>query len=150
MAITIDSLTVGYDCPFANVTYFGVCSMKQSLLPLGFSLLAGALMFGGLLLVNSNEADGRMQYNKAFGETYPDNKEAGALAGNAKCTICHSGANKKMRNDYGMALGKAIGAMNEKNDAKIKEALKKVEGEKSGTEGKTFGDLLKAGKLPGK
>jgi hypothetical protein len=124
--------------------------MKKSLLPLGFSLLAGVLMFGGLLFVSSNEADGRPQYNKAFGDAYPDNKAVGELAANAKCTVCHVGANKKMRNDYGMALGKAIGAKDEKDAQKIKDALKKIEAEKSGTEGKTFGDLLKDGKLPGK
>jgi hypothetical protein len=36
----------------------------------------------------------------------------------------------------------------EKDVAKIKEALVKVEKEKSSVEGKTFGDLLKEGKLP--
>jgi hypothetical protein len=124
--------------------------MKKSLLSLGFSLFAGVLMFGGLVLLGSNQAAGRAQYNKAFGETYPDHKEANALTGTAKCSICHAGANKKMRNDYGMSLAKVIDAMNEKDDAKIKAALKKVEGEKSSTAGKTFGDLLKDGKLPGK
>jgi cytochrome c2 len=123
--------------------------MRKSVLPLGISMLAGALMFGGLLFCGKQEASGRPQYNKAFFEGYPDNKEAAALAANAKCTVCH-GADKKMRNDYGAALGKVIGAKNEKDEVKIKDALKEVEGEKSGTDGKMFGDLLKDGKLPGK
>ncbi|WP_254509520.1 hypothetical protein [Anatilimnocola floriformis] len=124
--------------------------MKRSVLPVGVSMLAGALLFGGLLLCERQEASGRPQYNKAFFEGYPDNKEAAALAANAKCTVCHGATDKKVRNDYAAALGKLVGAKNEKDETKIKEALKKVEGEKSGTEGKTFGDLLKDGKLPGK
>ena len=36
----------------------------------------------------------------------------------------------------------------EKDEAKIKEAFTKTEKEKSAIEGKTFGDLLKDGKLP--
>lgn len=123
--------------------------MRKSALSLGVSMLVGALVFAGMLFGSKQEASGRPPYNKAFFEAYPENKEAAALAANAKCTVCH-GADKKMRNDYGAALGKLIGAKNEKDEAKIKEALKKVEGEKSGTEGKTFGDLLKGGKLPGK
>ena len=108
--------------------------MRKSVLPLGVSMLVGALVFGGMLFGGRQEASGRPQYNKAFFEAYPENKEAAALAANMKCTVCH-GADKKMRNDYGAALGKLIGAKNEKDEAKIKDALKKVEGEKSGTEG---------------
>ena len=37
---------------------------------------------------------------------------------------------------------------NEKDEAKVKEALTKTEKEKSAVKDKTFGDLLKDGKLP--
>ena len=55
---------------------------------------------------------------------------------------------KKEKNNYGAAFGKALGAKNEKDGEKIKAALIKAEGEKSAVDGKTFGDLLKDGKLP--
>lgn len=75
-----------------------------------------------------------------------------------KCNVCHIGAtDKKTRNDFGIALHKALGGKdlakdktNERDIAKIKAALKKIEAEKSSVAGKTFGDLIKEGKLPGK
>jgi len=56
--------------------------------------------------------------------------------------------NKKKRNNYGMALRKALGKKNVKKSDVIKKALKSIESGKSAVAGKTFGDLLKAGKLP--
>lgn len=75
-----------------------------------------------------------------------------------KCNACHEGTNKKMKNEYGVAVGKLLkkadfGPDKLKADpdgtAKtIAEALKKVEAEKA-KDGTTFGDKIKAGKLPG-
>lgn len=90
-----------------------------------------------------NEAQARPQYCKLFIGHYTEVK----AAAEAKCGICHVGEKKSDRNNYGIALSKAV-AKNEKDEAKIKEALTKVEAEKSAVEGKTFGDLLKAGQLP--
>lgn len=100
---------------------------------------AVALVFGGFV----GQAHARPDYCKAFLGHYAENK----AAAEAKCGICH-GKDKKERNNYGMAFGKALPAPNCKDEAKIKEALKKSEGEKSAVEGKTFGDLIKEGKLP--
>ena len=110
--------------------------------------LAGLALVGafalGLMLVQ--QADARPQYNKAFKAAYSSN-EAVQKAG---CMACHPMKDdKKVRNDYGSAVGKLVGEKNQKDEAKIGEALKKAEGEKSSVEGKTFGDLLKDGKLPG-
>ena len=104
--------------------------------------MAVAAMLIGAVITSS--ASARPQYCKEFIEHYTGVKEAAA----AKCGICHPGMDKKEKNDYGVALGKAL-AKNEKDAGKIKEALKKVEGEK-GADGKTFGEHLKEGKLPGK
>ena len=93
----------------------------------------------------SQQADARPAYLKKFIETYPDVKEAAEL----KCGTCH-GKDKKKRNNYGMALGKALDAKDVKDVEKIGEAMKKIEEEDSATEDKTFGDLLGDGKLPGK
>jgi len=82
----------------------------------------------------------------------------------AKCNVCHiAGKGKKERNAYGMAVGKFItkaqitkikdeaGDNSEKAAEETKKyilaGLSKVEGEKA-ADGKTYGDAIKAGKLP--
>ena len=76
----------------------------------------------------------------------------------AKCNVCHFGNSKKNKNDYGKALGELLKKDNYKEDRvkaepeavkkELEEAFKKVEAAKS-KGGDTFGDRLKAGKLPG-
>lgn len=81
----------------------------------------------------------------------------------AKCNVCHVGKSKKDKNDYGKAVGKFVtkaGITKIKEEAGddldkataatkkyILEGLEKAEGEKS-TSGKTFGEIIKSGKLP--
>ena len=71
----------------------------------------------------------------------------------AKCTICHEGLNKKKRNVYGQELAKLLKRDAEKeNKPKIRSALDKVAALKANPKdpkSPTFGDLIKAGKLPG-
>ncbi len=81
-----------------------------------------------------------------------------APAGEAKCNLCHYGTTKKNRNDYGMALSTLlkkddyssarVAAEPENVEKEIYEAFQKVE-EMNSTGGKTFGELLNAGQLPG-
>ena len=103
-------------------------------------------------LANTSDVQARPGYLKGFNAEYPALK---APAEEAKCGICHFGKEKKDRNDFGKALREALGGDKVPKagiadaDA-IKAALKKVEAGKSSTEGKTFGDLIKDGKLPGK
>jgi len=109
------------------------------------------------VLATSQIAQARPKYNGEFWKLYE--KEIGKLKDDTKCGACHVGNDKKKRNDYGEALGKAIVSEEvggdvekggEKDVEKIKKALEKTAKEKSGTEGKTFGDLIMDGKLPGK
>jgi len=85
----------------------------------------------------------------------PDSSEANdkALAAEvetAKCNVCHAGTSKKERNAYGNALADLLDKKEDaKNVEKIRDALKTVAAMPSGTDGATFGDLLKQGKLPG-
>jgi len=92
-----------------------------------------------------------------------------ALEGEHKCDSCHKpGVDKKTKghalNDYGQAVTKnfkhrdfnkadKLGKDNPEEAAKAKkllaEALEKADAEKN-ADGKTFGDLIKAGQLPGK
>lgn len=113
--------------------------------------IACGVAFAGAALLNApQEAQARPGYLKEFNNTYPKLKDAAEAA---KCGICHFGEKKTNRNDYGKAVGEALGEKDVKGDgapAKIEAALKKAEAGKSSTDGKTFGDLLKDGKLPGK
>jgi len=111
-------------------------------------LVGGVLIAGVALLTSAQVAQARPDYNKAFWALYE--KEVGKQAEAVKCGACHFGQEKKNRNDYGMAFGEGLEKKNEKDAEKIKAALKKAEAGKSATEGKTFGDLIKDGKLPGK
>lgn len=105
--------------------------------------------------VTPEQAQARPQYRKVFGLKYPDLKEQ---VEEKKCAVCHpvSGKNK-INNDYGITLKKQLeGKKNEKDEKKLDELLTKIEGEKSKTptaegseEMKTFGELIKEGKLPG-
>ena len=71
-----------------------------------------------------------------------------------KCGVCHPTSDKKKRNDFGMALQKHLGKVppktGETDVKKIEEAVVKTLKDKSSVEGKTFGDLVDDGKLPGK
>lgn len=111
-------------------------------------MVCGAVVAGAMLWSLPQVAQARPDYNKTFWEVYK--KELGTQAEAVKCGVCHYGTEKKNRNDYGKAVGEAIGAKNEKDAAKIKAGLEKAAKEKSATEGKTFGDLIKDGKVPGK
>ena len=111
-----------------------------------------AAVFVGL----SGTADARPQYKKAHDAKYKESSIAGDLK-TAKCNSCHYGKKKKDRNDYGQALVKAGLTEEQYKELKkdkealakvIDEALEKVLKEKSAS-GESFGDRIKAGKLPG-
>ncbi len=101
-----------------------------------------------LVAANAPQAQARPKYLAVFTEEYSSLK---SLIDKTKCAVCHPTADnrkKKKRNDYGMAMEKALGEQNVSDAAKIKSVLKSIESEKSES-GKTFGDLIKDGKLPG-
>ena len=112
-------------------------------------LVCGVVVGGLAFLMSSQVAHSRPQYNKEFWAKY--DKELGKQAESTKCAACHNGGDdKKKRNDYGAAFGENVGEKNQKDVEKIKAALDKAAKSKSATEGKTFGDLISDGKLPGK
>lgn len=94
-------------------------------------------------------------FNKEWVAKYnADGKNA--AYNDAKCNVCHAGESKKMKNEYGKAVGKYMtkAKYNEikEDEAAAKkyiiEGLQKVEADKNAS-GTSYGDLLKAGKLPG-
>ncbi len=112
------------------------------------------MMAALLVLVGSiRHAEARPQYMAMWTETYPDVAKKNDVAKMVKCNVCHYGMSKKNRNAYGKAIEKALDGkknLKKKDKEDFEAALKKAEDAKSGTEGKTFGDLLKAGELPAK
>ena len=112
------------------------------------TFLASLLVFVTISGLTAPEPSGaRLWYLKEFATHYPDLKDK---ARKAKCDVCHVPKQKdrKKRNIYGEALAKSLGATKVKDKDKIHKALEKTEKEKSAVEGKTFGDLIKEGKLP--
>ena len=102
----------------------------------------GALAFMGVAMM-APEAQARPQYLKGFITAYPDLADAAKMK---KCGICHP-KDKKMRLDYGKAVGSGLTKKNEKADKAIAAAFEKAEGVKSSS-GATFGEMIKEGKLP--
>ncbi|HEY5313427.1 MAG TPA: hypothetical protein VIK18_12950 [Pirellulales bacterium] len=117
--------------------------MKTNLSMAGFLTLAGAVAVAVCLGFGSS-ADARPNYNKAFQAKFPD-LEAAKMA---KCGVCHEGKDKKVRNDFGKAFGKDLDGKKVMDADKINAALDKVATEPSAIDGKTYGDLIKDGKLP--
>ena len=118
--------------------------MKRTFLQGSFAVVAGLLALVALWQLGGQQALARPQYMKAFKMKYAGYKVEKAEA----CNLCHVGTmDKKTRNDYGKAVGKAIGAKNCKDDAKIEGGLTAAEGEKD-PNGTAFGDLIKDNKLP--
>ncbi len=102
-----------------------------------------------MFVVISGEAVARPKYKDAINDKYPELAKKHGTEGKLTCAVCHPEKDKKKRNNYGGALAGKLEKKNETDMDKIKEALTKAEGEMSKTEGKTFGDLITAGELPG-
>lgn len=111
------------------------------------------------LMVCLGSALARPPYAPLVAEHYKDSEAIVAKTKAAdKCNLCHDPASKskKDRNEYGKALAKHFGEADFKKVKDDKEALAKAVGEAlKATEadkhssGKTFGEVIKAGKLPG-
>jgi hypothetical protein len=97
------------------------------------------------------------QFNDEFKAVYvkpdssdPAEKALAAAVETAKCNLCHKGKEKKDRNAYGEALAELLDKKEDaKNVDKIRKALETVAAKASPDGGPTFGELIKAGKLPG-
>ena len=91
------------------------------------------------------------QFETEFKALYvKDGTPLAAAVEQAKCNVCHKGKSKKDRNAYGEALAERLDKKADKDDKeKIRKALEEVAALPSGEAGKTFGDLIQAGQLPG-
>jgi hypothetical protein len=93
-----------------------------------------------LLAPSAGTVEARPPYKKAFEKKYPKVKKA-------DCAICHVGDDKKQRNDYGKAVGEALGGTKVTDAKKIEKALDAA-AKKEVSDGKTYGDKLKKGERP--
>lgn len=113
------------------------------------------------LCATASPAMAILPFSKEWKAKYSDNSKNESFVKavkEANCNICHDPAtkNKKDRNPYGMALSKYLKKADYekmKGDAEaakkyILDGLDKVEAEKA-ADGKSFGDKIKAGTLPG-
>jgi len=118
------------------------------------------IVCGSLLCLTAGDALAIPNFKKQFEAKYADKEGTDAQkavskamgAGTKGCLVCHMGKSKKMRNPYGMALSELLDKKEDKdNMEKIDEALEKVAKMKvdpNKSDSETFGDRLKAGKLP--
>ncbi len=113
------------------------------LLVVGFALAL-------ILSLAQSPAEAIPPFQKEFVKMYaPPGSPLAAKVKKVKCNICHKGKKKKNRNAYGEALAKLLDRKKDKkNVEKIRKALKTVESQSAKPGGPTFGELLKAGKLP--
>jgi len=135
---------------------------------------AGLLLLGGFITIGywASQAQALPPFKNAFQKKYVDDSTDAAFKAAFKsegCSVCHvkGDTNKAHRNDYGKALAKFTGGTVNKDlkaakasggDAAAKDVLDKalkalddgfdkVADQKSAS-GMTYGDLIKAGKLP--
>jgi hypothetical protein len=126
--------------------------------------LVCALVVGLSFSFASSPAFAIKEFGEHWGAFYvkdSKNEEFKKLAGEAKCNVCHiDGENKKKHNPYGQEVAKLLKKKDFKGppdrfkeDAakaktEVEAALKKIEDIKA-KDGKTFGEKIKAGQLPG-
>lgn len=108
------------------------------------AIVCGAVLLGLYLISGSDSAQARPKYPTEYKKIYPDLAKKHKIT----CKVCHPGKDKKKRNNYGTAISKVTKTNKKQDLKKMKEAVKKVEKEKSAIKDKTFGDLIKDGKLP--
>lgn len=115
---------------------------------IGSVWMLGAAIVAVMFAAGPRQAEARPAFPGVFAKQYPALKDT---VKKVKCAVCHpteDNKKKKKRNNYGKALEKALGAKNVKDKAKVATMMVKIEKEKSAIKDMTFGDLIKAGKLP--
>ncbi len=128
--------------------------MKKYWKLIALPLVAAAMLFSGnsAWAVKQFETEFKKMYYKPDGDAN-EKKLAAAIdkitdaETKNSCGICH-GSDKKERNEYGKAVNKLLKKADKLETQKIIDALKTTEGEKNAA-GKSFGELIKAGTLPG-
>jgi cytochrome c553 len=137
-----------------------VVAVSQLLRRLRMKKVCLTLLLGAVVMaLSAGSASAIPPFNIAWKAKYLEgnnNKAFVDAATTANCSVCHEpGMDKKLKNEYGKAAGKylvkadymAIKADAEKAKQYVQEGFAKLEAEKSAA-GKTYGELIKEGKLP--
>lgn len=104
-----------------------------------FTVLALSVLFPSIVMA-------RPKYQKEFTGLYGEHYVAYAKA--TQCTVCHRGEKKTQRWKYGEVLSEALSAKNVVDTAAIQRALRDIEPKPSAIPNMTYGDLIRAGRLP--
>jgi hypothetical protein len=93
--------------------------------------------------------EARPIYQKVFIDTY-ENEFAAKIGEIKNCAVCHLNSKdpKSLKNYYGKAMAESLGNKKISDMKEIRAALRDAEKKPSNVEGKTFGDLIKEGRLP--
>jgi hypothetical protein len=121
-------------------------------------ILALSLVLIALLGITS-PAFAIKEFNDQWKATYAEKDPIKGLSEAAKCNVCHvQGEDKKtVRNPYGQEVAKILKKKDivprmktepDKCKAEMEAAFKKIESIKA-KDGKTYGEKIKAGELPG-
>lgn len=127
--------------------------MKNVFLLALAGFVAGGMM-GRVHVVHATDAF-KKEFEAKYVKKEPATDAEKSLAAayqKAKCNVCHVGATKKVRNEYGKAINTFITKKDIKDKEKIQDALDKVAKLKSKADddsSPTYGDLIEQGKLPG-
>jgi len=104
-----------------------------------------------LVLALQAAAVARPRYLSVFVSTYRSNYEA-TRVGLRQCTVCHdrTSNDKYPTNNYGEAMAPAArkAKASGETEESIRNVLKEAESLPSAIDGKTFGDLIREGRLP--
>jgi cytochrome c2 len=130
--------------------------MRKLLICLALGGVTGVLWLGRPAPQANADRAFRDEFKAVYVKAESDNpkeKEFAATVKKANCNICHVGKVKKNRNRYGKALAELLSRKTDTEDKeKIQAALKKVDArrcEPKDEKSPTFGELIRAGKLPG-
>ena len=110
--------------------------------------VAGSLVVLSMSLLPGPLIQARPTYSEKFKATYAtelaDNQD------NKSCVVCHSAETpkKSVRNNYGDAIKETLKGKNVKDSDSILNALREAEEMPSAVPGKTFGELIREGRLP--
>ena len=85
-------------------------------------LVAGTVA-AAMFVMTGSEALARPKYLNVANGLYPDLAKKHGTDGKLTCALCHPEKDKKIRNNYGAAVGGKLEKKNETDEAKIKDAL---------------------------
>ena len=76
-------------------------------------LMVATAIVAGMFVATGSEAIARPKYKDVMSAAYPELTKKHGTDGKLTCAVCHPDKDKKIRNNYGTAFGKALPKKNE-------------------------------------